>query len=45
MKKLLILYEPQDKIDQPPDVAKRFSKFDETSTRYSCDFRNKFIED
>ena len=45
MNKLSILSEPQDKLDEPPAVAKKISKIGETSTRYSGDFRNKVIED
>ena len=45
MKKLSILSEPQDKLDEPPTVAKRIGKIGETPTRYSGDFRNKVIED
>ncbi len=44
MRKLSILSEPQDKLDEPPAVAKRISKIDETSTRYLGDFRNKVAE-
>ena len=45
MKKLSILSEPQDKLDEPPAVAKRTDKIGETLARYSGDFRNKVIED
>ena len=45
MKKLSILSEPQDKLDEPTAVAKMISKIGETSTRYSGDFRNKVIGD
>ena len=45
MKKLSILSEPQDKLDEPPAVANRISKIGETSTRYSGDSRNKVIDD
>ena len=35
------MYEPQDKLDEPPAVAKRISKSGETSTRLNVgDFRN-----
>ena len=34
MRKLSILSEPQDKLDQPPAVAKRISKIGGSSTRY-----------
>ena len=45
MRKLSILSGPQDKLDEPPAVAKRTSKNGETPTRYVGDFRNKVIED
>ena len=45
MKRLLILYEPQDKLDEPPAVAKRISKSGKIPTRYLIDFRNKVVED
>ena len=45
MKKSLILYEPQDKLDEPPAVAKRMSKSGETSTRHSDDFKNMVTAD
>ena len=45
MRRLLTLYELQDKLDEPPTIAKRISKSDKTPTRYSGDFRNKVIED
>ena len=40
MKKLPILYEPQDKLDEPPAVSKRISKSGKISTRHLGDFRN-----
>ena len=46
MKNLSILFEPQDKLDEPPTGAERISIIGETSNRpYSADFRNKVIED
>ena len=45
MKKLLKHYEPQDKVDEPPDVAKRISKSGEKSTRHLGGFRNTVTED
>ena len=45
MRRLPALYELQDKLDQPPTIAKRISKSDKTAPRYSGDFRNKAIED
>ena len=45
MRKLPILSEPQDKLDQLSDVAKKISKTCETSTRYSGDVRDKVIGD
>ena len=45
MKKLWILYEPQDKVDGPSAVFKRTSKSDETSTRHLGDFRNMITDD
>ena len=45
MKKLSILSESQDKLDEQPAIAKRISKIGETPTRYSGDFRNEVIED
>ena len=42
---LPVLYEPQDKLDQPPALAKMINKIDKTSTRYLGDFGNKVIED
>ena len=45
MRNLSILSEPQDKLDQSPDVAKMISKIGKTPTRYLGDFRNKVIED
>ena len=44
-KKILILYEPQDKIDEPPAVAKRISKSGETPTKHLGDFRNMVTDD
>ena len=41
MRRLPALSEPQVKLDQPPAIAKKISKSDKTSTRYSGDFRNK----
>ena len=40
-----MLYEPQDKLDEPPAVAKKISKSGETSTRYSGDFKNMVTDD
>ena len=37
-------YEPQNKLDEPPAVAKRLSKSGEKSTRHLGDFRNTVIE-
>ena len=45
MKRLLMHYEPQDKLDEPPDVAKRISKSDEQSNIHLGDFRNTVTED
>ena len=44
MKKLLMHYETQDKLDEPPAVVKRISKNGEKSTRHLGDFRNTVIE-
>ena len=41
MRKLLILLEPQDNLDEPPAVAKKISKIGKTPTRYLGDFRKK----
>ena len=45
MKKLPILYEPQDKLDGPPADSRRIGKSDETSTRHLGDFRNMVTDD
>ena len=45
MKKLSILYEPQDKLDGPPAVSKRMSNSDEKSNRHLGDFRNMVTDD
>ena len=45
MKKLPILYEPQDKLDGSPAVSKRISKSDESPTRHLGDFRNTVTKD
>ena len=46
MNRLLILYEPQDKLDKQTAGAKIFSKESgKTPTRYLGDLRNKGIED
>ena len=43
--KLLILYEPQDKLDEPPVVAKKIIKSGETSIRHLDEFRNTVTYD
>ena len=45
MKKLLMLPEPQDKLDEPPAVAKRISKISETLSRHIGDFRSLVSDD
>ena len=45
MKKLLMHHEPQDKLDEPPAVAKRVGKSGKRSTRHLGDFRNKVAKD
>ena len=44
MRKISILSEPQDKLDEPPVVAKRISKSGENQLHIG-DFRNTAIED
>ena len=38
-------YEPQNKLDEPPAVAKRASKSGKRSPRHLGDFRNKAAKD
>ena len=45
MKQLSMYYEPQDKLDEPPAVAKRINKNDKQSTRHLGDFINTVTED
>ena len=45
MNRLLILYEPHDKLDKQTAGAKIFSESGKTPTRYLDDLRNKDIED
>ena len=38
-------YEPQDKLDEPPAVAKRIRKIGERLIRHLSDFRNMVTDD